>query len=152
MPDLEALLIDAIDKVTSSEREFQNQLGHWFSLRIHPYKTLENKIDGAILTVIDTDTIKRAKRLAENIVATMREPLLVLDANLRVRAASRSFYQLFQLTPEVTEDRFFYELGKGEWNNPDLRRHLEQILEKVRALTTIRSPMILKALDAGSCC
>jgi PAS domain-containing protein len=79
---------------------------------------------------IDIDTIKRAQQLAENIVATVREPLLVLDASLRVQAASRSFYQLFHLTPEVTERRIFYELGKGQWNNPDLRRRLEQVLEK----------------------
>jgi two-component system, chemotaxis family, CheB/CheR fusion protein len=129
VPDLGLLLTETIDKITEREREFRDYLGHWFSLRIRPYKTLENKIDGAILTLIDIDSIKRAKRLAEDIVATMREPLLVLDATLRVHAASRSFYELFQLTPENIENRFFYELGQGQWDNPDLRQRLQQTLQ-----------------------
>ena len=129
VPDLELLLTETIDKVAPLEREFRDQAGHWFSLRIRPYKTLENKIDGAILTIIDIDSIKRAKRLAEDIIATMREPLLVLDASLRIQAATPSFYQLFQLTPDNTENRFFYELDQGQWNDPDLRRCLQQILE-----------------------
>lgn len=71
----------------------------------------------------------RAKRLAEDIVATMREPLLVLDASLRVHAASRSFCELFQLTPQNIENRFFYELGQRQWDNPDLRQRLQQTLQ-----------------------
>jgi two-component system, chemotaxis family, CheB/CheR fusion protein len=130
VPEMPSLLMETIDQVAAREREFQDRSGRWFSLRIRPYKTLENKIDGAILALIDIDTIKRTQRLAENIVATVREPLLVLDANLRVQAASRSFHQLFQLTPEATEGQFFYELGEGQWNDPDLRRRLEQVWEK----------------------
>jgi two-component system, chemotaxis family, CheB/CheR fusion protein len=130
VPDLESLLTETIDKVSAREREIQNHLGHWFSLRIRPYKTLENKIDGAILMLIDIDSIKRATRLAEDIVATVREPLLVLDASLRIQAASRSFYELFQVRPEVTENCLFYELGNGQWNNLDLLQRLDQILGK----------------------
>jgi two-component system CheB/CheR fusion protein len=130
VPDLGLLLRETIDKITDREREFRDYLGHWFSLRICPYKTLENKIDGAILTVVDIDSIKRAKHLAEDIVATMREPLLVLDASLRIQAASSSFHELFQLTPENTENRFFYELGQGQWDSPDLRQRLQQILQR----------------------
>ncbi|HZC35735.1 MAG TPA: response regulator, partial [Chthoniobacterales bacterium] len=129
VPDLASLLREAIDKIAPREREVQDQEGHWFTLHIRPYKTPENKIDGVILTLIDIDSIKRARRLAEDMVATMREPLLVLDASLRVQAASQSFYQLFRSTPEATENRFFYQLGNGEWNNSDLRWRLEQILK-----------------------
>jgi two-component system CheB/CheR fusion protein len=135
VPDLSLLLMETIDKITDREREFRDYLGHWFSLRIYPYKTLDNKVDGAILTVVDIDSIKRAKRLAEDIVATTREPLVVLDANLRIQAASRSFYELFQLTPENTENRFFHDLGQGQWNHPDLRLRLQQILQKDESFT-----------------
>jgi two-component system CheB/CheR fusion protein len=130
VPDLESLLMETIDRGTALEREVQDKLGHWFSVRIRPYKTLENKIDGAVLTLVDIDTVKRARQLAENIVATLREPLLVLDGNLRVQAASRSFCERFQVTPEETEKRLLYELGNGEWDIPDLRRRLGQILER----------------------
>jgi two-component system, chemotaxis family, CheB/CheR fusion protein len=66
--------------------------------------------------------------LAEAIVNTVREPLLILDHELRVRSANRSFYVDFQVTPEETEGRFVYELGNGQWNIPRLRTLLEEIL------------------------
>ena len=67
---------------------------------------------------------------AQNIVDTVREPLLILDATLRVRSANRAFYQAFQVTPEVTEDRLIYELGNGQWDIPDLRTLTEDIVPK----------------------
>jgi signal transduction histidine kinase len=70
----------------------------------------------------------------KSIVATIREPLLVLDRTLRVNTASRSYYETFQVTPSVTEGRLFYELGNGEWDIPELRTHLEDILPKESVL------------------
>jgi PAS domain S-box-containing protein len=67
---------------------------------------------------------------ALNIVDTVREPLLILDASLRVRSANRAFYQTFQVTAEETVDRLIYELGNGQWDIPDLRRLLEDIVPK----------------------
>ncbi len=58
--------------------------------------------------------------LAQAIVNTVREPFLVLDSNLRVVVASRSYCQTFQTTPEDTQGRMLYELGAGEWNIPAL--------------------------------
>ena len=66
--------------------------------------------------------------LAQAIVNTVREPLLVLDSNLRVVVASRSYCQTFQTTPEDTQGRMLYELGAGEWNIPALRSCLERIV------------------------
>ncbi len=63
-----------------------------------------------------------------SIVATVREPLLVLDADLRVQSASRSFYENFRVTPEGTENRMLYDLGNRQWDIPALRRLLEEIL------------------------
>jgi PAS domain S-box-containing protein len=67
---------------------------------------------------------------AENIVATIREALLVLDANLRVVSASRSFYSSFEVTSDETEGRLIYELGNMQWDIPGLRALLEQILPR----------------------
>jgi PAS domain S-box-containing protein len=67
---------------------------------------------------------------ALNIVDTVREPLLILDAELRVRSANRAFYQTFQVSPEETVDRLIYELGNGQWDIPDLRTLLEDIVPK----------------------
>src|SRR6186713_326980 len=65
---------------------------------------------------------------AQNIVDTVREPLLILDTTLRVRSANRAFYQTFHVSPGETEGRLIYELGNGQWDIPDLRTLLEDIV------------------------
>jgi PAS domain S-box-containing protein len=65
---------------------------------------------------------------ADDIVYTVREPLLVLSGDLRVRNATRSFYRTFQVTPDDTLGRLVYELGNGQWDIPALRRFLEEVL------------------------
>ncbi len=75
-------------------------------------------------------TLEEAQAYAESIIATVREPLLVLDADLRVISASRSFYQTFQVAPEQTGGRVIYELGNHQWDIPKLRDLLERILPK----------------------
>jgi PAS domain S-box-containing protein len=67
---------------------------------------------------------------AQNIVDTVREPLLILDATLRVQSANRAFYQTFHVSPEETEGHLIYELGNGQWDIPDLRTLLEDIVPK----------------------
>ena len=74
--------------------------------------------------------VKDGQTLAEAIVDTVREPLVVLDRDLRVVAANRSFYQTFGVEPQTTLGRMFYELGNGEWNIPALRKLLEDIIPK----------------------
>ncbi len=66
--------------------------------------------------------------LAQSIVDTVREPVLVLDKGLRVIAASRSFYSSFKVRPEDTQGRLLYTLGDGQWDIPKLRVLLEQII------------------------
>ena len=83
-----------------------------------------------MLTLIDIDAIRRAREYAETIVATVREPLLVLDSNLRVQSAGRAFYENFRLAREAVEGRPFYELEGGKWDSPDLRRLLGELLAR----------------------
>ena len=81
-----------------------------------------------------TATTRRRARVqdmetyAQDIVATVREPLLMLDTSLRVRSANRAFYQTFQVSPEETENRLIYELGNGQWDIPALRTLLEDVI------------------------
>ena len=65
-------------------------------------------------------TVAHGHTLAEAIVDTVREPLVVLDRDLRVIAASRSFYRTFVVEPQDTQGRRLYELGDGQWNIPAL--------------------------------
>src|SRR5215218_1504376 len=75
-----------------------------------------------------TPLVADIRNYAQNIVDTVREPLLILDATLRVRSANRAFYQTFHVTPGETEGRLIYELGNGQWDIPDLRTLLEDIV------------------------
>ena len=72
--------------------------------------------------------LQSACAFAEAIVNTVREPLVVLDQDLRVIAASRSFYRTFKVDPVGTEGKLLYELGNGEWDIPKLRVLLGKIL------------------------
>ena len=65
--------------------------------------------------------------LAQTILDTLREPILVLDVALRVKMVNRSFYRTFRVKPEETESKLIYELGDGQWNIPKLRALLEEI-------------------------
>ena len=70
------------------------------------------------------------REYAENILATVREPLVVLDADLRVVSTNHSFYEVFGVKPEETEGQFVYDLGNRQWNIPRLRELLEEIIPK----------------------
>src|SRR5271154_659569 len=74
--------------------------------------------------------VEDIQNYAMNIVDTVREPLLILDATLRVRSANRAFYQTFHVSQEETENRLIYELGNGQWDIPALRTLLEDIVPK----------------------
>src|SRR6476619_2588331 len=74
--------------------------------------------------------VEDIQNYAQNIVDTVREPLLILDTTLRVRSANRAFYQTFHVSPGETEGRLIYDLGNGQWDIPDLRRLLEDIVPK----------------------
>ena len=74
--------------------------------------------------------LKAVETYAQNIVDTVREPLLILDTTLRVRSGNRAFYQTFRVSSAETENRLIYELGNGQWDIPDLRTLLEDIVPK----------------------
>ncbi|MDQ7844741.1 MAG: PAS domain S-box protein [Armatimonadota bacterium] len=100
-----------------------------------PIRDREGRLTGVVLVFRDQTEERRNRRaaeearaLAEGIVATAREALLVLDAALRVVVANRTFCRLFQVSLEETVGWLVYELGTGQWDIPALRRLLEEIL------------------------
>ncbi len=78
--------------------------------------------------------IPDAAALARAIVDTVRDPLLVLDEKLRILAASRAFYQIFQLVDRDIRGRLIYEIEEGQWNIPELRTILETIAKDHSAI------------------
>lgn len=140
VPDLEALVAQVIADLQPLEREVRDREGRRYVLRIHPYRTADNKIDGAVLVLLDIEVLKRheqeaieARDYAEAVIATVREPLLVLDATLRVRTANAAFYRTFQVQPADVEGRLVFDLGDRQWNIPALRTLLEEVLPRENA-------------------
>lgn len=135
IPDLPKLVMEVIDNLATKELEVKCRHNHWWSVRIRPYKTTDNRIDGAVLAIVDIDLIKasaeqvsQGRAFAEAVVNTARRPVLVLDQSLSVQVANQAFYRDFDVTPEETVNRRIYQLGDGQWDIPKLRTLLEEIL------------------------
>jgi two-component system CheB/CheR fusion protein len=137
VPDLPELLAQVIDHLAVIEREVQDQQGRWFTLRMRPCKTGDNKIDGVLIALLDIDVIKRslieveeAKQYAEAIVQTVPEPFLVLDSNLCVLTANEQFHSAFSTTPASIAGIPVFQMAGGQWNLLQLRNLLEDMLPR----------------------
>ena len=124
-----------LDTLIPNEREVRTTDGAWYLARIQPYRTLDNVIEGVVLTFAEvtdfklaSEAARLARQLAEGIVNMVGEPLIVLNGGLQVVSASRSFYQHFKVTAEETLGRKIYDLGNGQWDIPALRELIENIL------------------------
>ena len=134
---LEEWITDVIDNIRIKEVEVQDRYGRWYELVIRPYKTLDNKIEGAVLALIDIDALKRDvnefqkyQHYCEAIVNTLEAPIILLNDQLKVKMVNQSFYEQFKVSRDETINRDFYTLGNGQWNIKELRQLLHQILPK----------------------
>lgn len=100
-----------------------------------PIRNEQGELVGAVLVFRDITELHRqelavqaALAYADNIIATLREPFLVLDKNLLVKTANRAFYNTFQVEKQETEGRFIFDLGNSQWNSPRLRTLLDEVL------------------------
>jgi len=119
------------------EKNIRIKDGTWRQMRLTPYRTSANLIDGMVMTFADVTELKTtarlsddARSLADRIVQTLRVPLLILDGNLRVVTANRAFYETFRQEPGRAQGGLVYAIGDGEWDIPELRRLLGEILKE----------------------
>ena len=122
------------------EREVRTTVGDSYLARVQPYRTLDDVVDGVVLTFVPLTDFKQleedllvARGLAESIVDTVREPLVVIDDDLRVVSASRSFLERFRVSKDETVGRLLYDLGNRQWDIPALRELLETVLPSHRS-------------------
>jgi two-component system CheB/CheR fusion protein len=134
-PELEKDMEETLRALALQERVVRHRNGLWYMARILPYRTMENVIDGVVITFVDITEQKRTQEAlqdalayAEGIVETAREPFVVLDADLRVITANTSFYQTFKVSRGDVEKKRIYDLGNRQWDIPGLRELLERIL------------------------
>ncbi|EKD29187.1 MAG: hypothetical protein ACD_79C00024G0001 [uncultured bacterium] len=135
--NMEELILDVIEDMTPKEKEVKDKDGRWHSMRIRPYRTIDNKIDGAVIALIDIDFCKKSREEVQGIlnynqaiIETMREPLVVLDKDLIVMSVNKAFCDTFRIQASDVKDRYFYEINSRQWNNPALKKLLGEVLPK----------------------
>lgn len=133
--DLAGRIRSVVADVTPREWEVSRQDNHRFRMQIRPYRTADNRLDGAVLSFVDVDVLRRAieeaesaRDYAKSIVETVSSALVVLDAELRVVSANTAFYDSFSLSPRLVENRHLSELDGQLWHHPVLQNALEKAL------------------------
>src|SRR6185312_720793 len=144
LPELEKLIGEVVNTLAVREREVRDARGRWYSMLVRPYRTAEQMITGAVIVYQDIDERKHhaeqvdeARRYADAIIETVREPLLVIDASFRLQRANRAFYAMFGTTADATVARSLFELGDGQWDVPQLHGLLEDVLRTDTGLADI---------------
>lgn len=134
--DLDRKIANVIDTVMPHEEETRGRNGEWYRLQIRPYATADRKIDGAVLSVIDIDVLKRALGAAEwardyatATVEAVRTPLLLLDMRHDVVSMNQAFRDHFRTSRAELEGKSVYTLLNGAWDVAALRSALPRVLE-----------------------
>ena len=136
--DLSAEAQSVLETLTPVDKEVQDLDGNWYLMRIRPYRTANNVIDGLVVTFVETNDLKAAEAMAQELraarsfadglVETIRGPFLVLNGELRIVRANPSFCEAFQVATESATDQSLFSLGDGQWDIPDLRHMLSEML------------------------
>jgi two-component system CheB/CheR fusion protein len=125
-----------LETLVPVERELSTPDGCWYLARIQPYRTVDNVIDGVVMTFTDaTERVhaiatRQARDLAEAVVDTVPEPLIVLDSQLQVISANRAFYREFGGAVDDTVGQPFFDVGQHRWDFAALRDLLETVLPR----------------------
>ena len=134
--NLKENILDVIDRLEIKEIEVKDNEQNWYSMKIRPYRTIENKIDGVVISLINVDTMKRGfdgavenMNFIEAVFNTVAEPLFILCNDLKLKDANNSFYQKFNYKKEEVNDKIIFNLGNGEWNSPHFINFLKNSFE-----------------------
>jgi PAS domain-containing protein len=110
--NLEQLIAECIDGIAPIEREVQDREGRWCALRIRPYRSVDNKIDGAVLSLFDIDALKRheaaartALAFAETVVEAASDAMVLLDRDGRIRQVNEAFARHFGVSADAIRGR-----------------------------------------------
>ena len=135
--DLDQKIAEVIDTVVPHEEEVQGREGRWYRLQIRPYTTVEKKIDGAVISVVDIDVLKRAlggaewaRDYAAATVEAVQVPLVAIDDDFRIVSANGAFEQRYGVRRDDITGRNMREVMGGVLDIPALRSAVEAVREK----------------------
>lgn len=115
------------------EVEVRSSDGRWHMMKIMPYRTSQNLIDGLVLTFVDISQLmagRKALAFAESVSNTVREPLVILDNDLRVVSTNKAFCNAFKTSEKQSAGELIYDLGSAQWDIEMLRKLLTDVLKK----------------------
>ncbi|MEJ2728227.1 MAG: CheR family methyltransferase [Deltaproteobacteria bacterium] len=126
---------EVLDRLTRKEIKVFGKKGKSYVIRIVPYRSGENVIEGVVISFLDVSSFENAKfpggdirRFFENITAKLRDPVMVLDDTLKIIAVNQAFYRIFKTSPKKTLNHRLFELDDRQWNIDELRQFLEEII------------------------
>ncbi|HEX2868312.1 MAG TPA: CheR family methyltransferase [Ignavibacteriales bacterium] len=132
---------DVLKTLVFLEREVQTKEGKWYLLRIMPYRTVENVIDGVVLTFTDISTLKSAaeklnelkyaveaeRKYADSIIHIVNQPVAALESGLTVIAINDAFCSKFGIQKEKTMNKSIFEFSKGQLDSAEFRGLLDKL-------------------------
>jgi two-component system CheB/CheR fusion protein len=127
-PNLTQLIVECMETVAPIERDVRDRMGRWFALRIRPYKSLDNKIDGAVLALFDIDILKRSEQsaqraqgFADGLLEGTPAPVALLDGDFRIQKVNAPFAALFDRRPAELAGRSIADVGGESWRLAEWR-------------------------------
>lgn len=136
-PDLESSIREVIETLIAKEAEIKTKKNEWYNLRIMPYRTLDNFINGAVLTFTKITPLKLLENklnalrdYSQSVVQQMDTPALLLDKEARITIVNRAFREYFQLGDTVLEGISFQALQHDIWKIMRLDKHLKGLPEE----------------------
>jgi len=146
IPDLEQLFLDAIDNLTVKERQVQDREGRWYTLWVRPYRTLENRIDGAVMVLVDiTDRRHAAEARYRRLFEAAREGIILVDAETgEVIDLNPYMAKIFGLSRSTSVGLKYWDLeifAGADLDSGSLRR--------LQETETLRKDLMLAAKTGG---
>jgi len=137
IPAMDKQIVEVFETLMPKDIEVQDKEGHWWSVRIRPYKTTDHKIDGAVIALLDIDAIKTrslyagdAFKFAAAMADVSNSPLLLLNKDLEIKAINDAFCKFFRVRPEQAIGFRIFELLNQKWNVSGLHVFLDQVLKE----------------------
>jgi two-component system CheB/CheR fusion protein len=144
IPNLQKEVLEVLETLAPKDLELTDTQNHWWSVRIRAYKTMEHKIDGVVIALVDIDLLKssadrvrQCRSAIEAVLGAARAPSLILNERLEVTFANSGFYRAFKTSRNEIFERPVYALSSRHWDGPKLRTLLEGVLRSGTAVNDL---------------
>jgi len=137
VPNLNEMVLEVLDTIEPKEMQVRDNTDNWYSMKIRPYRTSENKIDGVIISLYDVDIMKRehdtaieGRNFARDIFSHVEGMIIVLNTNFQLIDATKSFYEVFEINRETAAGKKLSALGNGILKNSGFTKKMEDMIRQ----------------------